>query len=129
MGPVPKELNKEMAANVGDFAEYFDIKEEERGGYKSIKLINKKPFDEKYFSRREISLLKDISARFEMMTGKEMEEFTHREGMPWHHVWVKEDRKDAEIPYEYALNHLEGDERDVILNISQERKAIIENYQ
>jgi uncharacterized phage-associated protein len=130
MGPVPKELHIAMEANEGKFAENFDvIKERDKGGYERIKLVNKKPFDSKYFSRRELALLKDISLRFEMMTGQEMEDFTHRQGMPWHHVWVEEKKENAEIPYEYALNNLDSDERDTILVISEERKAVLENYQ
>lgn len=130
MGPVPTELHEAIESNDEILAEYFNIERAlDKRGRETITLQNKKPFDGKYFSRRELNLLSDLSDRFELMNGDEMEAFTHREGMPWHRVWVKENRRQAEIPYEYSLDKLEENDRNIVLNISQERKAILENYQ
>ena len=93
-----------------------------------VSLVSKKSFEPRYLTERQLELLADISNRFEFATGKEMEDFTHRKGMPWDRVWDEGQGRQKEIPYEYALDSLEASEKEVVLHIAQERQAFIENY-
>lgn len=129
MGPVPKDLH--IAIDSGDpaFEEFFDIHPVQSGGYDAIELVGKKPFDEKYFSKKELDLLNDVSERFDMATAKELEDLTHLPGTPWYQVWEVEGNKQAPIPYGYALSNLSADDRETISNIAQEREAFLVNYQ
>lgn len=134
MGPVPVALNKQIEANQEEFAENFDITKEKIGEdwegniIEGILLVSKKEFEPRYFSDRQLELLKRIAESFEISTGKEMEEFTHREDMPWDKVWDNGKGKSKEIPYEYALDFMAEPEKEIILTIAHERQEFIENY-
>lgn len=130
MGPVPTELHEAIETEDEKLAERFVIyKQVDKHGRETTSFDSKQPFQEKFFTRRELGLLESLSDRFELMNGDEMEDFTHRAGTPWYRVWVEEKRKQKQIPYEYALDGLEASERDAVLDIAQERQAFIENYQ
>lgn len=129
MGPVPTELHEAIDSEEESFLERFRVhKTQDKRGHETVTLQSKKEFEEKYFTRRELRILNSLAERFELMNGDEMESFTHREGTPWYRVWVEEERKQKQIPYEYALDGLESEEKEVILNMAQDRQAFIENY-
>lgn len=130
MGPVPTELHEAIEAQEGEFEEFFDVERRLVKGYETISLISKKPFDERYFSKKELDLLNDLSNRFDLATGKELEDLTHQPGTPWHQVWEIEGRKQAEIPFEYAisLSGMSPQEKDIVASIAKEREAFLVNY-
>jgi len=129
MGPVPVELHNAIEGQEPDLTERFDIsRQTDRRNRTTISLVNKREFDKRYFSKNELELLKSLAYRFDMMTGDEMEAFTHREGTPWYKVWVTEGKQQAAIPYEYALDDLPEDEREAVLAIAEERRAFLTNY-
>lgn len=130
MGPVPTQLHEAIESGDNELLEYFDVIEEtgSKRGFDAISLSNKKSFESKYFSKRELRLLKDISDRFEMMNGGEMEAFTHREHSPWYRMWVVENRKQEKIPYEYSLDTINEADKQTILEIAEERKEFLESY-
>lgn len=128
MGPVPTELHEAVETNDPEFEEFFDIERHIYKDYETITFVSKKPFDEKYFSKKEMELLKELSNRFDMATGKDMEDLTHLPGTPWHQVWEVEGRRQAAIPYEYTLCALAKDEREVVSYIAKEREAFLANY-
>ncbi|MEK6301343.1 MAG: Panacea domain-containing protein [Acidobacteriota bacterium] len=131
MGPVPTELHEAIESrDDAEFEEFFDVDRREDGKYVTITLVPKegKSFDEKYFSRKEMELLEDLSRRYDMATGQEMEDLTHRPGTPWYQVWEIEHRKQEAIPYEYALSGLASEDKDIITNIAHEREAFLANY-
>ena len=128
MGPVPKVLHQAIQNNDEELLEHFEIEHHFTGEYESISLKSRRPFERKYFSRRELKLLEEIATNFYMQTGKEMEDFTHREGTPWHRVYKVEENRNGEIPYAYQLDDLEESERYTILSISEERKSFFETY-
>jgi uncharacterized phage-associated protein len=129
MGPVPVELHNAIENQESDLTESFDInRQTDKRNRTTITLVNKREFDKRYFSRNELDLLQRLAYNFDVMTGDEMEAFTHREGTPWYKVWVTEGRQQAEIPYEYALDNLPEDEKESILAIAEERRAFLTNY-
>lgn len=131
MGPVPTALHEAIELDDPELTEVFDIKRtiNRKGESITITLESNREFERKYFSKRELAMLESLAERFDMMTGDEMEQWTHRPGTPWHQVWVVEGRRQAQIPYEYTLSSLPNEEREVISNIAQEREAFLANYQ
>ena len=68
------------------------------------------PFNAELFSRRELRLLNKLAEEFRDTEAEEMVEATHLENSPWDKVWSKEERKQAQIPYAYALRAQEAEE-------------------
>lgn len=129
MGPVPTELHEAIDSEDLTLLEHFQIDKQIDGrGREIISFHSKQQFEEKYFTRRELKLLASLADRFELMNGDEMEAFTHREGTPWYRVWVEERQNQKQIPYEYALDDLEPEKREIVLSMAQEREVFLENY-
>lgn len=129
MGPVPTALDEAIDNSYDEIVDDFEIEiKEGKNNFKTVFLIPKKEFDAKFFSKRELRLLKEIATKFSMSTGDDMVWFTHRESEPWYRVWEIEKRRFDKIPYEYALEDLEDDDKNTILNIAQEREAFFNNY-
>lgn len=130
MGPIPVELDREIKNRSSDLLHAFNL-EDGPSGYDSLCLVGKTPFDSQYFSKREMEMLHDIADRFRDATGTEMEAWTHREGMPWQRVYEVEGRESAFIPFDYQLDYEDvGEEdKDAILDLAEERKSFIANYQ
>jgi len=130
MGPVPTELHELIDNPDAEFEEFFDIERRNIKGYETITLIAKKEFDEKFFSRAEMNLMQQLAEQFDMATGGEMEDLTHREGTPWHQVWVVEGRRQKEIPFEYAvtLSNLSPQDKETLVAIATDREAFLANY-
>lgn len=129
MGPVPAELNTAIESEDAELMERFDVnRQTDKRGRLTITLVNKGEFDRKYFSRNELELLQKLAYMFDIMTGDEMEAFTHREGTPWHTVYVVESKQQAPIPFEYALDQMPDDEKETVLALAEERRAFLTNY-
>lgn len=127
-GPVPIELDREIKNHDPELVATFNL-EQGPSDYESLCLVGKTPFEEKWFSRRELAKLHDLADRFVDSTGGEMEEWTHQEGRPWHQVYKVEQRENQFIPFEYELNGEADDYKETILEIAQERESIIAHYQ
>ena len=129
MGPVPTELHEAIDCDDPELTERFDIERtHSTKGYTTISLTSKTPFDPQYFSKKELEILRSLADRFELMNGGEMEAWTHREGTPWHRVWVIENKHQAEIPFEYTLSELPEDEREIVSGLAREQEAFLSNY-
>lgn len=130
MGPVPTELHEAIEYEDPELREYFEIENVPMptGYFDAVCLKNKVEFDEKLFSQRELKLMKSVAERFYDSSGKDLEDFTHRKGSPWFRVWEEEQNRQKEIPYEYALSHLDDEDKELIVEIAKEREAILANY-
>jgi uncharacterized phage-associated protein len=135
MGPVPVVLHEQMVAGKGELIENFSIIREylgtndEGSDIEGISLEGKIEFEPKYFSDRQLELLNNLCDRFYLSTGKEMEEFTHKEEFAWYRVWRHGKGNREKIPYELVLDLLPSDEKEAVLTIAQERQVFLENYQ
>jgi uncharacterized phage-associated protein len=127
-GPVPVELHKKIKGNDAGLLEFVSIENTDDGEYKRTVFHPKKDFDERAFSRRQLKLLEHLSQRFAMMTGAEMEAFTHQPGSPWSRVYEDEGCKNSRIPYEYELDRLEDSERDAVLANAEDRNDFLMTY-
>jgi uncharacterized phage-associated protein len=129
MGPVPIELDREIKNGGKELLENFDLRVDPAGPYERLCFEPKTPFNAKVFSRRELAILKDVADRFAHSTSKEMEDWTHQEGMPWQRVYEVEHRPNGIIPFEYQLDRLPPDEKEALLEVAQEREALVAHYQ
>ncbi len=124
-GPVPKSLFEEFGHPGEDLAACADFSQIKtlRGGMNLVTAT--KAFDPKVFSRRELSILKSLAERYKEATADEMVEETHLENRPWHQIYEVAGRRQAEIPYELALNRQEVEE---MKRHVRERQEVIRNY-
>jgi uncharacterized phage-associated protein len=131
MGPVPTALHEAIDSDDPNLTDAFDIQRTFSKGHETITLVPKRPFDPKVFSKKELAILEDLANRFDMMTGDEMEKWTHQPGTPWHQVWEIEGRHQAEISYEYVINlsNLPREEKETISHIARDREDFVANYQ
>jgi uncharacterized phage-associated protein len=129
MGPVPVELNRAIEGSDPELLARFEIQRQvQRKRFKRFETIsfrNKSKFEPLYFSDRELSIMQSLADRFDLATGEEMEQWTHRKGTPWHKVWHQRRTDNEPIPFEYALDKLPEEDRKIILNISREREAFL----
>lgn len=127
-GPVPIELWRDMKYNPRALENDFSI-EAGVSGHDAQCLVPKTEYDASVFSKRERAILADVADRFQMMTATEIEDFTHREGSPWHQVYEVEKRRNADIPLEYQLANVDGETREVVLDLAKDRDAILAHFQ
>lgn len=100
MGPVPKVLFDELSGNMRP-----DMKDtiNELPPEKFQQIRPKKKFDNKYFSKREMKLLKDISFIFRDTKADDMVESTHLKNEPWDRT-LKEKGKFQKIDYMLSID-------------------------
>ena len=101
MGPVPKVLFDELSGNMRP-----DMKDtiNELPAEKFQQIRPKKKFDDKYFSKREIKFLKDISFIFRDTKADDMVESTHLKNEPWDKT-LKEKGKFQKIDYMLSIDN------------------------
>lgn len=124
MGPVPVSLFNEIEAPSKDLTDAVHIEKKSIQGGEMLKIAPKGDFSGSLFSKREMRLLTSLAKEYRDMTADEMIEATHLENLPWHQIYNKEGRKQAEIPYDLAVR---SDERDFILRVAKERKELLES--
>ena len=100
MGPVPKVLFEELSGNMKPDMENA-IEDLPVEGFQQIK--PKKKFEDKYFSKKEIKLLKDISFIFQDAKADDMVESTHLKNEPWDRT-LKEKGEFQKIDYMLSID-------------------------
>lgn len=112
MGPVPKTLFEELNAGDVTWDSTVQFQKKVLGAENEwmLTVTPLVPFDNTLFSRRELRLLDKLAQEFRDTKAEDMVEATHLENSPWDKVWSKEQRRQALIPYEYALRAQEADE-------------------
>jgi len=125
-GPVPVALYEEMELPHKDMNEKVAFKFKSIGRNKHyIDVKPKAEFDPSHFSKRELKLMAKLATEYRTAKSNSMVEATHIETLPWHRVYVDEGRKQAEIPYDYALRE---EEKEIMGFIKKENDEIIQNY-
>ncbi len=87
-GPVPKELFEQLNNDVmpEDLKETIEVEKVQREEYEFYRFMAKKKFDCRYFSEREIKLLRYLSSIFKNTRAEEIVEATHLKNLPWEKV-------------------------------------------
>ena len=100
MGPVPRELFEELSGNMKPDLR-ASIRELPKEGFQQV--TPKKQFDDQYFSKNEMKLLKEISFIFEDAKADDMVESTHLRNEPWD-LTLKEKGEFKQIDYMLAID-------------------------
>ena len=121
-GPVPQDLFHELKQPDKDLRETIALLEQsEDEDYKLCKVIAKKPFDPKYFSKREMKIMENLSFVFKDALVKDIVEITHLKGTPWDKT-IKEKGPGKQIDYSLAVD---GSKGSLSLEEIKERKSEI----
>ena len=127
MGPVPVKLYDEIpSAPDPDLAEKVSFKAVPTK-FKNpfIQMEAKSNFDPSHFSKRELKLMEQLASEYKSSMSEDMIEATHIETLPWYQVYHVENRRQEEIPYDYALRK---DEMGIMNYIKAENQEISDNY-
>ena len=107
-GPVPQDLFHELKQPDKDLKEtVILLKKSDDEDDKLCRVIAKKPFDPKFFSKREMKIMKDLSFIFKYDLAKDMVEVTHLIGTPWDKT-IKEKGPGKRIDYALAVDGSKG---------------------
>ncbi len=129
MGPVPTELHEAIESHDEELYSRFTITTQQLSeNIEATCFETNVPFEPKYFSEKELQLLKTLADTWRDGTASELEYFTHRPGSPWDKIWNQQGKPQQIIPLDYALDYLKEEDREVILNIAHERAAVLANY-
>jgi len=123
LGPVPVELAQEWDQLEPDMAAALDIVPEKVIDHVRETVVPKVPFDDSFFTRRELALMERIARQHANDLSKPMVNVTHEERGPWAAIWDNGRGSNERIPY--ALGVAEGTpHRDAVLEAAREYEAI-----
>ncbi|MBF0553919.1 MAG: SocA family protein [Nitrospirae bacterium] len=102
-GPVPASLSNELSNDAlkPDMKESISIQPKNEKQFVAIKA--KKPFDDLYFTKRELRILKNVAYMFHEAKAKDMVESSHLPNEPWDKT-IKNRGLKARIDYMLALD-------------------------
>ncbi|MNQ75899.1 hypothetical protein D3C85_907090 [compost metagenome] len=122
MGPVPKELFDELGQPGVDWQGNcaFRWVKTAKGDMLTVNALSE--FNPTHFSKRELRLLRELSAEFRDADAEQMVEETHLENLPWHQIFEVEGRKQAQIPY---LMSLKKQDYEFMLDSVRDRDLIV----
>jgi len=123
MGPVPLELVQEWDQLEPDLANAVDIIPEKVIDYVRERVVAKVPFDDSFFTPRELRLMGDIAARFRDELTRPLIGFTHEDRGPWDKIWDDGRGNNERIPYSLAVSDSDPN-RDTILEAAREYEGI-----
>ena len=107
-GPVPQDLFHELKQPDKDLKETIALlKQSEDEDDKLCRVIARKPFDPKYFTKREMKLMERLSFIFKDALAKDMVEITHLAGTPWDKT-INEKGLGKRIDYSLAIDGTKG---------------------
>jgi len=129
-GPVPKKLYNEFKNPPEDLKKSIYIppkleENEENGKYHFFKLKGKQKFNDKFFSKRELEIIKNIALIFKEAPAKDMVEVSHLKNKPWYKTYHKKGEGEK-IDYMLALD--ESSESLTIEEIKERIDEIDEMY-
>jgi uncharacterized phage-associated protein len=116
MGPVPPELVEDISFDPSlnrseDFKEFFEVSEKSYDDEKfGFDIKAKKPLDEKFFTKRQLRILRDLAQKYKDKTAKQMVDITHQENDPWFKAW--NECEWSQIPLEW-LSVEDGNFEDI----------------
>ncbi len=123
-GPVPVDLYNELDSPKEDLDQAAAIYEDEfTNGWTYLKISPKKEFNPKYFSARELNILKETAEMFEEAKADDMSEASHFPGLPWGKTPLHKT-----IDYNLVLSNREGGISPERLKEKQELNAEMEKF-
>lgn len=123
MGPVPTKLFEEIESPEPDLARAIEVSPIPTAKKPMLRIEPTQDFDPTHFTKRELKLLDKLANEYRHIQSEDMIEATHLENQPWDQVYNQENRKQAEIPYTYALRK---DEYEEMMQLISEREQLLE---
>jgi len=123
MGPVPVELQHELSSPQSDWAgkvSFDDITLKD--GKRMLAVRASGDFDGTHFTKRELRIMNALAVEYRDSLSDDMVEATHLENLPWHNVYVVQEKKQQSIPYELALRK---EEIETIISARTERDSLV----
>jgi len=106
-GPVPPSLWREISKTPGDdLSKAITIRsgrDLQTNNVNWRSLTPKVPFNQKLFTKREISIMNRLSQLFDDSLSDDMSELSHMKGLPWRKVWANGAGDGKDIPHELSL--------------------------
>lgn len=102
-GPVPVALEDEWDEFKPDLALAIRIKPERLFSYSRQTVTPRLAFDDSYFSKRELGLMREIAEKYRSHLASEMVEVTHAENGAWDKVWANGEGHNQLIDYRLSL--------------------------
>ena len=129
-GPVPQDLFFELEQPDPDLKETVALlKQSGDEDDKLCRVIAKKPFDPKFFSKRELKIMGNLAFVFQDALAKDMVEITHLAGTPWDKT-IKEKGQRKRIDYSLAVDGSKGSlSPEEISERTLEAKEVVEVFQ
>ena len=129
-GPVPQDLFFELEQPDADLKETVALlKQSGDEDDKLCRVIAKKPFDPKFFSKRELKIMGNLAFVFQDALAKDMVEITHLAGTPWDKT-IKEKGQRKRIDYSLAVDGSKGSlSPEEISERTLEAKEVVEVFQ
>lgn len=124
-GPVPVTLFEEIKESKPDMSICVSFKEAIIKKGKMLEVTPLVDFDSRYFSKRELRILEDLSKEYFDTLAEDMIEATHLENQPWHKIYHEQNQKQVQIPYELAIRRQEFAE---VHDLAKERDELIKNF-
>jgi uncharacterized phage-associated protein len=124
MGPVPKSLATEIENPEADMLSKIQFLKVPAGNAFRLSVTPLAKFDATHFSKRELRIMSKLAEEFKTTRANDMVEATHLENQPWHKVYVVQDLKQQQIPYDLAVRR---QEEVVMQSIAMERVNLFSN--
>ncbi len=102
-GPVPVALEDEWCEFKPDLASAIQIKPERLFSYSRQTVVPQIPFDDSYFSKRELKLMCEIAEKYHDHVATDMVDVTHAENGAWDKVWANGEGHNQLIDYRLSL--------------------------
>jgi uncharacterized phage-associated protein len=123
MGPVPPELYHELESPRDDLKQHITIIPGSPGEF--LKMLPRRKFDPKFFSKREIGIMEKLAEIFKEANADNMSEISHLPNEPWDKT-KKSKGLSAEIDYMLSLdNTKESLSRERAQDMINERDEIM----
>lgn len=102
-GPVPVALEDEWDEFKPDLASAIRIKPESLFSYSRQTVVPQREFDDSYFSKRELDLMRQIAEKYRGHFANDMVDVTHAENGAWDKVWAGGEGHNQPIDYKLSL--------------------------
>lgn len=125
LGPVPTSLYDEFDSPEQDFLEHIELESIVFCGYNTLNIKPLSEPDMRHFSKREIALIKNLAEQYKHVSAIDMVEKTHLTNLPWHRIYIEENKPQDLIPYQYAIDMIKEEH---ILELAKDSKEIKDAY-
>lgn len=125
LGPVPIELAQEWDELEPDLAAAIEIVLEQVFDHVRERVVPRVGFDDSHFTRRELSLLRQLAEQYATDLSQPMVNVTHADRSPWATIWDGGRGSNQRIPYTLAVS-VDAPNREAVLEAAREHETIAE---